>query len=495
MSTPIYIRQGTAFRDSFVFRDAIGLVTGKTSADFTIRRSYNGVGNQSTADLTLSEVDATYNPGEYNVVSTNTGFVTQLGSHTISIVYTADTKYVWEQEYVVSAAGDYATTGPLFTSVTGNGRVTDGVSAISGATVIVIDSLGAITAVTTTRVDGNWGPVYFPADGTYTIIAQLAGYTQVTSSVVVSGNTVTGPGADIALALAVDNPLSAGNLWGYFTRMARDVAGTKADTERKEGVQDALDMVSKAQRWRWNLRRSFLTLWGYVQLSVICTKGSSNYTLSTGTWPVWANGAKIMVKQMIVDLRTGAGTATMTSPALWNDDSATFTATLFRDEYDLPDDVLAVHHLMPFQRWGWGGQAVSPEQFYSSQTVVDFAQRFPGMWTIHNKKILLYPYVQLDTQLAFTYYARPAQLLVDTQIADVDPNQVELLRRAIDYQAAIRYGTCVAGDAASCMARYKEALTHAEAGDRAPTELPSVMQTTSLWDARATRTDFHRRIY
>jgi hypothetical protein len=75
---------------------------------------------------------------------------------------------------------------------------------------------------------------------------------------------------------------------------------------------------------------------------------------------------------------------------------------------------------------------------------------------------------------AFTYYARPARLVYDTDIADWDPVHLEALRRAIDYQLARQIGKVVSGDANTTLAAYKEAFSRDRAQDRQPTNITAV---------------------
>lgn len=476
MSGIVYHSTGTALRDAFVYLTSAGAFqTGKVQADFTIQLSKNGVGNQSTAGITITEVSAVNNPGEYTIAATAVAFPASAGVYTLKIFDTATPVYCWEQVYVVGS--NLTVMGPTasFTATVGDGRVTDGASAIDGATVYITNGSTFVTQ-TVTAGGGLWGPVYLTT-GTYNARVQANGYTQGSASIVVSGLSVTGPGADIALTTGVTtNPLSAAQLWAYARRQAMDLTGTKADAIIKGAVNDALDMVSCQRLWPHLLRRAYLTLHGnYSTGTITITNGSSNVVLTTGTWPSWAANGKILVSGQILDVYTRTNDSTVTLDAAWG--AATITDAsyvLYQNEYDLPDDMWRFHAPLPGQRWGWGSAPVSPMEVLAAENAAVYGQQFPSIHAVVNGGIMVFPYPTADAVLAYTYYARPARLSVDTDIADWDPVHLEALKRAIDYQLACQVGKIVAGDKDSTKASFDECLARMSSQDKQPTSIQAV---------------------
>lgn len=491
MSSPVYVQRGATFRDTFVYQNSDGtFVTGLTQAAFTIKCSLNGA-NRANTGITIAEVSAGSNPGEYALVLDGaTGPAAANGSYTVTVTRTSDPRRTWEQTYIVNLGGTSATSGVAFTATVSNGRAMSGGSPLASATV-VITSGGTVFATMTTDASGLWGPVYFVADGTYGVTIQKSGYASATGSITVSSGATSaaGPGTDLTLTASTTNPLSASELWAYFTRMARDVSGGKADIERKQGVQDALDMVAKERQWRWLLRRGYLTFNASVN-----TSGTFNGTAvvtGLGSVPDWAASGKVLVNQRIYDVLSRDSGTQVTLEAAATGISGSVAVVFFQDEYDLPDNLLQFHQLIPGPWWGWGGQAINPEDFYQRQSAMVYGQQSPSAWCIHQGSLLVAPYPTQSNTIPYTYYARPAVLSSGADIADWDPAQVEVLRRAIDVQVAYRYGAYAGGDAAQAFSRYKQALTGASSTDRTPTAMGSALDI-DAYDI-IPRTDYRRR--
>lgn len=502
MSSPVAVTVGFAFRDSFLYQDTVGaFITGKVQGNFTLKLSKDGVGNQSITGITLTEVSAATNPGEYALLIPASIFAVA-GAYVLAITDTATPLYTWEQVFTASASGLPTASGVAFTATVGNGRAYDGAAAVLGATV-VITLASANIAILTTNASGLWGPAYFGADGTYGITMQKAGYVSAQGSIVVSGGATiaTGPGADLTLATSATNDLSASELWAYATRMARDVAGSKADVERKQAVQDALDMLAKERQWPCLLKRSTLQLNPQSSLACSFTVGSATCTLTGGAVvPAWATttavGRILFANRLlnVVSATAGAGTLALETP--YQDPAGgTVTGTLifFQDEYKLPDDFLTFGMLIPAQRWGQGAVNVGIEKFYQMQTVTEFGMKMPTSYCIHNQRIMFYPYPNQSTELLYTYYRRPAKLTSGSDIADWDPAALELVRRAIDVQIAGRYGSYQGGTKDDAMAGYKEALSRTIQTSHSPASLPNALEDADVWSQRLSRTDWHRR--
>lgn len=502
MSSPVPVTVGFAFRDSFVYQKADATFqTGLTQASFTLRFSKDGVGNRSTTGITITEVDATNNPGEYAILFASTVFASA-GEYVLTITHTATPAYTWEQVFTATTTGLPTSAGVAFTAVAGNGRVYDGSSAVQNATVI-ITSGSTVYAVFTSSATGVWGPVYFSADGTYSVTAQKAGYTSATGTITVSGGATiaTGPGTDLTLvASSAVNPLSASELWAYFSRQARDASGPKADIERKQGVRDALDMLCKERPWGFLLKRAQLQLNPGSTVALSFTVGSATATLTSGTLPSWISTTakpRLLFQNRLLNISAAtAGASTFTLETPYQDPAGgtvTGSGTIFQDEYVLPDDMFQLGQIIPGQRWGQGAVNVGIEKFYALQSATEFGMQMATCYCIHNQRLMLYPYPNKSTELLYTYYRRPAALVGSADIADWDPAQIELLYRAIDLQVAVRYGSYQGGSREDAMGAYKEALSRAVSTAHMPSNLSNALEDGDIWSQRLSRTDWHRR--
>lgn len=476
MSVPFYHRKSSTLRDALVIQAADGtFTTGLTDASFTKRLSKDGAGNQSLTGVVITEVDSTNNPGEYEIEVASSAFVAANGTYVLQVFVTATPTWSYEQVIVVTDTGTSASTPASFTATAADGRVYDGAAAIEGATVYIMLGSTFITQATT-DANGLWGPVYL-SDGTFTVRAQKNGYTQATATITVAGATVTGPGADITLAAgSTANPMSAAQLWAYIRRQFVDQIGSKADTIIKSVANDALDMVSSERLWPHLLRRAMLSLHGpYSTGTITITNGSANVELVGGAWPSWAASGKLFVSNQIIDVYARTDNDTLTMADIWGATTITGSAyVLYQNEYDLPDDLWRFHKNLPGQRWGWGATPMSLADVMEAESAAVYSQRFADVFCVANGSFICWPYPQSNEMLNYTYFARPARLVNDTDIADWDPVHLEVLKRAMDYQLARQVGKSMAGDAGTTMQAYKEALSRLTVQDKSATDVPAV---------------------
>ncbi len=152
---------------------------------------------------------------------------------------------------------------------------------------------------------------------------------------------------------------------------------------------------------------------------------------------------------------------------------AAVTYSLVRDEYTLPTDCLKFGRFYPGMAWGSGGSPSGLEAVLEAQHGFSYGLSYPEMWCVHGSgnsdKLMLYPWPTASSNLPFWYYRKPALLSSGGDTADVDPLHLELLQRSVDYQIAIRYETCVAGDPEKCMRRLLEAMSRFANNDKTPT--------------------------
>lgn len=469
----VYYKVGLAIHDTFNYLNASTFAgtTGKTQGSFTIELEKNGVGHQSTTGITIAEIDSTNNAGAYSVtVDGVTGFSASTGEYTLRIRDTANPQYTWESTYVVTSNGTgngtWGVTG--FTAVIGNGRVTDGTSAILGATVyFTLNSI--LYASTTSDVNGLWGPIYL-SDGTYTVYAQKSGYALVSGIITVSSGTATGPLTDLIMApVSTGSGLTLGELMSYGRRMIRDSSGAKADTDLKSAINDALGMLSRARTWPWFITPGNFILNGYYNTGTLAlTNGSAVVTLSGGTFPTWAASGQLKINGQWHSISTRDSNTQVTMVTAWGE--ATVASgqayVVFQDEYALPADCQRFGSLFPGNTWVWQGEPSSYEDVLRTKNAFMYGQKFSGRWGFRKNLLCVAPYPSTNTNLPFTYYRRPANLVNTSDAADWDPQSLEVLQRAIDYQLAIRYGSLPAGDSNKCYERYERALVLAMPNDK-----------------------------
>ena len=471
MGLPVYVRQSQAVTDYFVYISGGAPVTGKINTNFTKQFAYNGVGNQSVTGIVITEVDATNNPGVYSITMPAAIFALT-GDYDLNFFDNTSTTFRWEQQWRCTSDGTgTGTAGAVsFTAVAANGRVTDGTTPISGATVTIRTPGGLTWATVTTDASGLWGPVFFTANsGTYGIYSTKTGYAQGTSSLAVT-SSVTGPGSDITMALATSsNGQLFSDLLGYARRMGRDVTGPKADIELKQSVNEALEILAKSHHWP-----RFLTI-GQVSLnaalpglSVTVTTGSIAIVLSSGSWPSWANSgfAKLYINgQILRVISASAGTANI--EVAWAAATAAgTTCVLFQDEYLLPNDLFNIARILPGTRWGVAPQASGPDLIMAMRDVATYGQRIANMWGVIKQQLFLYPYPSQNDLLSYAYWRKPVELVSPSDAADWDPAHNEVLRRAIDYTVSLRYGGYAGGSIEQAMAQFKEALARSIPNDR-----------------------------
>lgn len=461
-------KEGTTLIDGLVYP-----ITGIADGSWTKELMKDGANVPSPPGITIS------NPASdtrYVVtIDGSTGFVSATGQYQLVVYPTAypNDKFAVELTVTVDGlpSGTFGTAE--FTSTTGDGRVTDGSSALQGATVYIRRSNGDMYAILTTDANGNWGPVAFDSNGTFGISVQKSGYTVGTASLTVTGGTtVTGPGADIALtANGASSTITFSALKAYARRMYHSRVGTKATTEVSQSVNDALRMCASDHDWNWFYTIGRLNFNGYYNTgTVTVTDGSPTVTLSGGTFPSWAASGEIYIQGIWCSILTRDSGTQLTLDNDWESpstDGSGLSYTLMQNEYDLPSDCRAIVNLTPQSVW-WRDNPVSRWQIdMAKQNAVIANGSATGnyMHAIERNRIVLWPYPGDDTMANILYIRVPAVLVDDADEADWDANVVEVLYRAIDYQVSIR-GECVAGSSQECYERYKEALQRALGGDR-----------------------------
>lgn len=467
--TPIYVKTGVLFRDSITIQDPSGAyVTGLVNGDFTKQLSNGTTGNLSVSGITVTQVDASNNPGVYDLLVPATIFATN-GNYTLKVYRTADTTYSWSQEFVATQDGTPGSTGTLsFTSTSGDGRVVDtGATGIPNARVYITQ--GSYLVALTTDASGDWGPWYAdPSAGSFTVTVFASGYTQATGTLTVGASSITGPGSNLVLtAVSTGSTVSAGELWSYARRMSGNKPGTQANTKILQLVNDSIDRLAQERNWNFYLRRAYLQLnEPYSSGTLTLTNGSTTATLAGGTWPTWAALGRLFAQSLILDIASRTNGTTLVLSAPWGGATNTYDYTLFQNRYDLPENFLVLGGIMEGQNWPYRPEPVSIEVLWQWENALAIGTPNAQGYAIAFNQMWLWPYPTVSQSIAYWFKARPAPLVIETDLADVDATWLNVLHKLIDYNVAVYFGECVAGTAEQCLARYLDSLARLPANDK-----------------------------
>lgn len=473
--TPIYIRSGVLFRDSIVVQTGAGtFVTGLGNGDFTKQLSNATTGNLSVTGLTITQVDATNNPGVYDVLIP-AALVATNGSYTLKIYRTSDPTYSWTQEYVATSDGTPSGGGTLsFTATANDGRVEDEVgSPIEGATVYLAYS-GYLTSFTT-DASGLWGPWYTdPSIGAVTITVVKSNYSVETATLTVGVSSVTGPGSDIGLTpISTGSSVAASELWSFARRMSGNKTGAQADVRIKQLCNDAVDRIAMdiGPNGNWYIRRSYISIKEpYATGTITLTQDASTCVLAGGTFPTWAANGRLYINgQPLIDVATRNSDTSLTIATDWGGETGSYSYVLSLDNYPLESNAYEFMGIMNGQSWPYMAGAVTIERLWEMQNaIVNLSQRGAWAYAIANNRMHLYPYPSEDAQVAYIYRARPAPLNDESDLADVDPTWLSTLRHLITYYVAVYFGDCVAGTSEQCLRIYEDSLSRLVANLKTP---------------------------
>lgn len=481
-----YHKVSTTYREYFTYA-----TTGLVDADFTKQLDKNGSAG-STTGITVSEVGSTQS---YCItVNSATGFVNATGDYHLTVYRTATPTDRWEQVIHVTVDGTGAGTTGLtgFTSTAGDGRVIDsGSSPLQNAQIIITRPSGGgyYTSLLTDSL-GEWGPVYFDADGTWPFTVQLAGYSLGSGTITVSSGIPTGPGADITLtAVSSTSSLTLSYLMAYARRMYRDRVGSKVDAELVQVVNDALAMLATEAQWTWfeTVGRVNI-LASYSTGSVTCTAGSATVSLSGGTFPTTTMGitgpAELYINSMYHRVLSIDSSTSLTLVNAWGESTFTGSYTLAQVEYTLPTDLAKINKITATNQWIWGPNPTSRYMLEEARLLwTPAAVSPPRMWAIEKNRLVIWPPSPDNRMANLLYLRKPVKLVGPTDVADWDPLLEDVLLRCIDYQVACR-GDCVAGDKGETYKSYREALTRGVGQDRTATTRRFGIQTGIIDDLR-----------
>lgn len=468
-SVPVYVLNDVTFRDTLVYRNAAGAgVTGKVQGDFTINLSKDGVGNQATTGITITEIDASNNAGDYELEYNGaSSFVAVPGTYCLTIFDTANPTYSWTQTYVVSSGSTFTGTAAAFTATASDGRVTDGSAPLAGVTVTLRRADGTIETQVESDASGLWGPVYLTES--VTAYAQKAGYSQAVGQITVSGSTATGPGSDMELAVSsVSANLAASALFAYARRMCRDRVGTRSDEVIKQIVNSALATIARESQSNHWLKEGQLDIHGaYSTGTIAITTDTATVTLTAGTFPTWATSGVLRIGSKLYQIASRDSATQLTLSATYRGETLTAsTYDLWHFAYDLPDDMFQLHQIFYGQDWTWGDTPIGFAEFTELKHEWLIELSGSTAWTIAAGALQLWPAPAVDTTITYAYRAKPAYLTSGGDVADFPAANIDVLYKAIDYEVALRFGDTEGMQTASDALRvYQKALQSMASND------------------------------
>ncbi len=439
-----YWKSGTTLIISWVYpNNATTMTTGKISTDFILDIVKNGTGNQATTGCTFSEISSSTDPGQYQYsCSGSTSFVSATGVYEAVVRDAADFTKLWGGQIVVTSDGTGAGTwgDAVFTATASDGRVMAGGLPVDAATIYIVDSLGVLYLQTSTDSSGLWGPVYFNANGTYTVYAQKSGYTTASGTIVVSGSTATGPGADLTItSSSTAGTLLASTFLGFIKRANQDRSSSLADTEALEILNDAVDMIAMERQWDYyHTRGAIQTREPYETGTIALVNGATTCVLTGGTFPTWATSGEIFVDGtwLTIDTRTDATNLVLSDP--WGNDTYSGSYSLVQFRYALPVDCIRISDTMFGNQWPFIGKPTSAAFIESLKDAWQSTNSQPFMWAIEGAFMCFWPVPEEFRNVNLLYFRRPTPVTTGADTIDWDSQHPFLLRRAIEYIVAMR---------------------------------------------------------
>lgn len=437
--------------------------TGKTG--FTIEAARDG-SNIDSSGFSIAEVDATNNPGLYELTIPASDLDTA-GEHHVSVYETASASDVWSWHFRVTTNGELqgSSGSAEFTATASDGRVTDGTNNIEGATVKILDSSGVeIAEVFETDSNGLWGPVAFSADGTYTMVVYANGFATKRDTIVVSGSlsTVTGPASDIVLSAvsSASTSLTASQMLAYARRQFANQHGADVDAILYRAINNALVRVALdtyVERFEedglLHLKPAYST--GTVDL----TQDSATVTLSGGTFPSWVSaGDEIVIKGKYREISSRDSGTQLTLVDTWGESTeSSVSYQVERNKYSLPNDFLKMNYLY------YGTNDVLGPSYVGKNFLFQRRSRFVTSGFSHqyvaigDDSLWVWPPGSSESDIPFSYVRHPTLVSNESDSVDWYHHMREVLERAIDYQLS-RMGGCVAGESGECHQAYLDAI-------------------------------------
>jgi hypothetical protein len=435
-------KASTPWEESFRFFGRTG-VTG-----WTIEISRDGA-NVANTGFAVAEVDAVNNEYLYRITATAAALATR-GAYNITVYETAAPANSWSWNIKVTNDGTLAGSDSAvsWTTESSDGRITDGASAISGATLSLYDSNNVLLEQASTDSAGL-ATLYPDDDATYNLVASAPGYVNERSvgTLIVSSQTVIStPGADFALSAAATSSesITFAELIAYARRQKLNAASDQSTVEIKEAINEALFWLASEYPWPHLYEEYQITLYApYETGTVSITSGSATVTGSGTTFPSWAASAWLYVNNVFLEVSTRDSNTQLTLTETYDAASLSGeTYKLFYSEYTKPAGLLGIQRFLDTDEKFC---PVSEIDIAMERTRRDNAAYNGFSYNLSDGRIKVWPCPNADTVYKYIGIRRPPTLVSDTDVVDWDPSLGPVLYRAIDWQLAIR-GQCKAGD-------------------------------------------------
>jgi hypothetical protein len=203
-----------------------------------------------------------------------------------------------------------------------------------------------------------------------------------------------------------------GNAQSGATRLVR----TAIQDAYRDLAQATSDWKYLIREYRINLNASYST--GTIEYDYTGGANERQLTLTTGTWPSWAERGRVRIADVIyeVDRRISDSILTLDDVNSPVADIASGTSyELYQDLYQLPEDFLSSDQLMPASN-RCGMQYVSAEEF-AYRTRYSSSSGTPYIWTVFGSTerivrltLAIHPSPTTAETLDFTYRRRPQPL-------------------------------------------------------------------------------------
>jgi hypothetical protein len=427
----------------------------------------NGV-NFSNTGFAVAEVDAINNEGLYSISATAAA-LSDPGIYEVVVYETATPANRFSFTIKVTNDGTFsgATSNIVWTASSGDGRVTDGATALPNATLRLLSGTNIVLQESLTDEAGI-ASLLLDDDSTYNLYATKSGYvsTRLASALIVSsGVVISSPGVDLELVAdsTSSESITFADLIAYARRQKANASSEQSTTEIKESINEALLWLSGEYPWPHLCQEYQLCVFQpYTDGTISISSGSAVVlALSSVTFPSWSGDALLRVKDVFLAVSARDSDTQLTLAETWDAESFSGESyVLYRCEYDKPASLLGIQRFLDSTTTFTPVSDVTMAEKRVSRHAVS---RSGFDYNLSNSKIKIWPCPTKTKVFKYIGNRRPTALVHDDDIADWDPTLLPLLRRAIDWQLAIR-GLCKAGDVDKTFATLHQAVENAWGG-------------------------------
>jgi hypothetical protein len=202
-----------------------------------------------------------------------------------------------------------------------------------------------------------------------------------------------------------------------------------------------------------------ITAYAPYSTGTIAISSGTASVIGTGTtFPSWAANALLLVEDVFLEVSTRDSATGLTLKETYDAASLTGkTYYLYYCDYAKPAGLLGIQRfLSPLATF----TPVSDVTMAEQRVMRDSASRSGFSYNLSDSKLRIWPCPTTTAVYKYIGRRRPTTLIYDDDIADWDPSLLPVLRRAIDWQLALR-GQCKAGDVAQTFTTLQLAVENA----------------------------------